>query len=594
MGWMASVQNLGTTVQNWGKSLNNALTSLSNNSTLTTVAKGLGNSAHKVVSYGFKQMAVAPDLAYNLTNSSVRSVYKNMGYILGRDVAPLVAASFITKLAVEQLRALYTEDEEQLVSVNTGLTLLIGGLYVLGFLYRAKKNVETTTHMLMHISDASKKFSEAGSELNGASFRVMAPPAPGAAPIPMTICQQQKCGFMEKFKGSIENSITYWATRGLIWGISFIPYVGEMVSTVLLILYDGQFILAMAMPEHCNRHITAYLEENWELAASLGIGSRGVAFAFVEGIFYLTGIPREHYQDVMLKFAVLMQIATATHMNLPPPVDETSRYVVDPLLLFGRGVSFVDGLIMEGAKKKIPEMLKQQKSTFNWERAGEIVQSCWSHPYLQKVIPWVAPSMFVSKTSFTNDPLIKADWIAFRKGSPAVTKAIIKTSKNLAVWAASSEPDISAKALQKIKGMPPFVTKIAMASLYNPSIMELVYRAHFSFSAIPPGEERPQIHLNGNKLREIESSGKQDKKDETTLKEVAALPAPPTADLKSQEPADVKATQLKDSSIEVSAKALRSRGKFSATARTEDLRPLSSSDPRNAAERDNLKAVSFF
>lgn len=158
MGWMASVQNLGTTVQNWGKSLNNALTSLSNNSTLTTVAKGLGNSAHKVVSYGFKQMAVAPDLAYNLTNSSVRSVYHNMAYILGRDVAPLVAASFINKLAVEQLQALYTEDEGQLVSVNTGLTLLIGGLYVLGFVYRSKKCRNDNPYANAHFGCLKKVF----------------------------------------------------------------------------------------------------------------------------------------------------------------------------------------------------------------------------------------------------------------------------------------------------------------------------------------------------------------------------------------------------------------------------------------------------
>lgn len=275
-----------------------------------------------------------------------------MAYILYKNVTPWVLASYLNSLIVTQLQEMTDPENDQSISVNTALTLMVGAINCLTFMYQAKKSAETTINMLILMAKASNQFSQAGEELQGSTFKVFSNPTPEGELKQVTICEQENCNFLRKFKGGIENSVNYWAIRGLLWGISFIPYVGKPLSAVLLILYDGQFILAMAMPDHCNRHITAYLEQNWELAASLGLGSRAINFAFVEGVFYLTGIPREHYQDVLQKFAILMQIGTATHMSLPAPVKKSSRELLDPLSIFSRGVDFVFELMTAGAKKK--------------------------------------------------------------------------------------------------------------------------------------------------------------------------------------------------------------------------------------------------
>ncbi|WED42788.1 hypothetical protein [Legionella cardiaca] len=452
MGWWDTWTTVRDTATGWGKSV-------WENASLSGAASGIFNFSYNTIGRLLEQIPAVPRvLRSTIITPSVTKMVKGMGRIAVEDVMPLVVISYTMGMLQQQMQDYSEEYSENDVSVATQTALQMGVwlLWAANYAYSFRKKtqiVARTTVLVM----------EAGSAFN--SIRETPP---------MDLCVTKKHDTLRFLKGSFRDIIEYWATKGAIFLISYVPVVGGGVSVALEISLNGRYVTTLIIPELCQPDQERFLRQYPEFALAHGISH----FLVSKGICYLiekyTGIPAVFYETTVQQFALIGQIGIASQMTLPPAVAESNRNMIDPVAAYQGAIGFTVDTFGLGLKQKVPEMLKKQtEPLFTWKNITDYSEILWCNPLSEYVIkPVFVPRMLRSGQAFADDPVIP--W-------PSVRKRIISASKNIKdvkahplTTVALISPGTTAEIARPIFGTPKFIVELLLNLMKNEEFMRQV------------------------------------------------------------------------------------------------------------------------
>ncbi|QRN02485.1 hypothetical protein GH742_00555 [Legionella sp. MW5194] len=270
--------------------------------------------------------------------------------------------------------------------------------------------------------------------------------------------------------GALSDQVKYILTDlSIRQGVKRIPIVGPVIGNGLVSKHTGDYVLASVLKGMAPKHVQAYLQEYPEYAWVLGTTHTILSY-FANGFIEdTTGVPRALYETIINQTAVVLLIAVAAHMRLPPPVAESKRQVPDPIRLYKSGLQVGLDILGYGLKAKIPEMLKNE-SVIPWAKVFAVGKTLWYHPSTQTAKIIFLPRMLHGKKAFYRDPVVEPNWESLRTRIITAIQFIEKYSEKLLVATATKIPKISSK-VAGLLGAPPGVVAFVLKLMGNKPFM---------------------------------------------------------------------------------------------------------------------------
>ena len=301
----------------------------------------------------------------------------------------------------------------------------------------------------------------------------------------MTVCIDEKCSSLRFAQGSVRDLAAYWSTEAAIACIGYLPVGGGVLASALSVYHRGRYVLAIALPNVCNRHQLVYLQEYSELALSLGVGQVASAWLIQSFVETLTGIPPVLYRSAMEQFLLIAQMSVTTHLILPQAPSKSTRRLLDPVFLYQQAVGFTFDLLLLGLKIKIPRMLDGKHPGVNMKeffRHIPELKVVHATRYLHdtRIARLFLPRLLHSTDAFIHDPIIRYHW-------PQVQAMLINTFKTIedlrdhvAIKASSSMPEVSSALVTSLFGTPKYITKLLLQLVTDDEFIELIRTSRYA------------------------------------------------------------------------------------------------------------------
>lgn len=468
MGWWASLKERVLTAKEqtvkgsqwfW----HNASTTLTHSVFKSGLFKFVTNTNFHILEQGLALRKAIPTL---VNNQQAHDVLKKMGRLVVNDVIPLVALN----AANNAVQNYYHEENDQ-AQASLPYTVFLGVL-TLGnywvFAYTSKRGVESVVRGLVIDSFAPTAFN---------SNKVTSPPS---------VCLEQECNIQRKLKGMGREIGILWANKGLIWGVSCIPYVGSPIAQTLTVLNNGRYVTRAVTPERCERH--KYMEQEFVLALGLTYECanrmmNNVLQAYIPGPFPFI------YLFLLQNILLQLQVNLAAHMDVPL-VEPKNATFHDVFHYYERGWRFFFDVLWAGLLNRVPKDFKPQPgeppiislsivSQFlvrllnsDLEKLAAIGSTpkalgspalmIKTHPTMQAVKNLIIPSMFRSTYDFTRDPIIAGYWEIIRADGLSIFNIVEGHEKSSVVATMAWSPNTAAVILDYKIGIPRKLTKIIL------------------------------------------------------------------------------------------------------------------------------------
>lgn len=448
MGWTTSVAN-------WGKTLRG----------YTAKAAAAASYTYRITDYLLQQIIAVPKVAYTVvTHRPTRAVAGHLLYIFYADVLPLVLVNVVHDKIQEQGRTyLENEPENNYFLINAGLSLLQLANWIYSTRQKTKFLVDTVIVTI-----------EAPRMLSGVSNTA-----------PMTVCREAQCTFLRKFKGSVRDFATYWATESLISLVGYIPVAGGPVAAMLAVHHRGRYVLTLLLPDLCNRHHVIYLQQYSELAWSVGLMHFGSSWAFDALVESYTGIPPRFYHTAIEQLLLITQIGVTAQLSLPAPVLETKHRAIDPVSVYqyivGSGFDWSVKELKEFLRTRIPTRdLKDMLVNLPWSTLTERADRVWSHPVAHIFLP----KLLHDAQSFMHDPIVRTNWISLQHKFIHDLRAIESVKDYKTVRVSKYFPNGASSLVGLLFGTPKAINKLLLQLLTDPKVIEQVRLKRYKIQAL--------------------------------------------------------------------------------------------------------------
>lgn len=425
---------------------------------LGKIAHWTAEAAQEVGYFGYKGtvqlmslVGAVPRAMYSMgfDRNSIRMNY-HLALMIGRDVLLPAAVLYSHSLLHQYLQDSLKEDEEEWLSTNTLIQLSLLSLQGIISLYQWRKYVDYKVHNLILNLEMPKELKE--------------------KPDYYDICKEKKCSLNQYFKAASTDPLSFMMMDILISNvIGRVPYVGEYIAQVLIAYNKGRYIVSMAMPKLCSKHLHAFLKQHPEVAATTG--SLHLAIMLLTRLLDSYGVPRHAYEQALSNF-LLMQLANLlAHSYMPRPVNESNRRNLDPIVLSQHAISRLLGGLMIGVNKLFKDWFKQENSVFPWSDAVRITCNIFEHPAAKVLRMIFLPIMFIDLKHLTADPFIKDHWDGLRKRLILIANTVADTvgqpSKKAAIKLAAIDPNLTASVGYYIWGTPKILLRFLIMLASN-------------------------------------------------------------------------------------------------------------------------------
>ncbi|HAU1152956.1 TPA: lpg2879 family Dot/Icm T4SS effector [Legionella pneumophila] len=456
MKWFSSVVNGVKTI---GSSLWEGSKWVWNNASLSKVTTGLfsytANTTFQVLEQAIALRDAVPTL---VNNPQAKKIAYGMGYILVNDVLPLVALNFANNTAQNYFREGYDED----ASWYAPYSLFLSGLTLTSYLVRAytwRQGVQTVAHVAVLDSLGPSSFNSNKKSL------------------PPSICDELDCNYKRKIKGWGREPLVLMGNDALTYGVSLIPYVGEPLSKVLRVYFNGRYIIRLTTPELCERH--KYLAMKPESVLGFGLTFEATSMLMDKALESTVGMPPFLYYRALRHLLLLLHINVAAHMELPKSglKDKTSSF--DPFNIYERVNRFVADVIFSGLIKRIPIDFKPDKDAepliplspalkfgtmvlnMDLEKEKKTTRGFFSKA-IDKAYVLVLPPVFRGANGLINDPIVFMYWPTIRSGAISAVEFVEGVGKTKTMATLAWAPKTVAAAINLKFGIPKKVTRFVL------------------------------------------------------------------------------------------------------------------------------------
>jgi hypothetical protein len=330
------------------------------------------------------------------------------------------------------------------------------------------------------------------------------------SPMP-TICKQKNCSIPKVVFGNLGGIIIFKILDlGLFFTSYLFPKTGYITNLLSMSLYGG-FILESVLSGMCREHQLAYYREYAGLEFSFGL----VHWGLTQGVVYLTqsltglfsgliekvtgipihDLPPEVYETYIKQLLLLLSIAIAAHMHLPPAVDKSTR-TRGPLALMRAAMTRIYNWIVLGIRKEEREPGGDPISQWIMTKGVPVVKGTlsalnvvWNHPRAQNLKHYLLPTMLHSAENFINDPVIASHLEWWRHTIIYDIKILEKVHKNVLIKFMEKNPTEAAFVIKKWLRVPAALTETVLLLMADPKFMHYMYSIRRILLAKWPGED---------------------------------------------------------------------------------------------------------
>ncbi|KGP64295.1 hypothetical protein EP47_00135 [Legionella norrlandica] len=432
-----------------------------NNASLSKISTGLfsytANTTFQVLEQGIALRDAIPTL---VNNPQAKKIAYGMGYILVKDVLPMVALNFVNNTAQNYFRDGYDED----AAWYAPYALFLSGLSLVNYAVAAftwRQGAQTFAHV--------------------ATLDSVGPPAfnSNKETLPHSICDELDCNFKRKFKGWGREPLILLGNSLLTSAIKIVPYVGEPLAKAASIYFNGRYIIRLATPELCERH--KFLAMKPESVLGFGLTAEAANMLMDKALESTVGMPPYLYYMALRHLLLLFHVNVAAHMTLPKmDIKDNSPYL-DPFTIYERINRFVVDVIFSGLIKRIPIDFKPDKDakpliplspalqfgTMVLNMDLELEQKQKKAPgffrnALGKAYVLVAPPIFQGVDGLIKDPIVFMYWPNISSGVISAVEFIEKVGKTKTMATLAWAPKTVASAVNFKFGIPKKLTKFVL------------------------------------------------------------------------------------------------------------------------------------
>ena len=452
-----------TDIMNWGKKFVQS-------ETASAAITDATHYAYETINHVFKQAATIPQVVrFAITHPPARTVTSHLLRVALQDVLPMSLIVYGNALLQERgpayLRAEIPAyfnpqpEDDPWLTADTAIQAIQTCFYLIGataWLISLNRKTDMKVRMTIINIEASPMLTE------------------GQATDCVAHCQPG-------LKGPISNIAGYWAVYAVISLVESLPLVGEPIAAVLRFYHNGQFILALALPNLCNDHLSTYVRQNQELVLSLGLGHAASSWLISSLIERATGVPavflhangsvKDIYASALKEVMMITQVMVAGRLALSP-AQPTSTRVRTPLLLLEDGVDLGVEIALEGIKiissRKRLNGQQIENFTNHLKYLGSITVSIHHNWLIQKILP----DVLASTKSFTQDKIVSSSWKIVQPITVNGLRNIESLPNYWAVWLASCMPNVTGIAVEAVSGAPKSATKLLLKIITKPEAIE--------------------------------------------------------------------------------------------------------------------------
>lgn len=420
------------------------------------------NYSYSTMSYLFAQANTLPTVVKSIGRDKVLHLFaSHIGRVAYEDMLPLALVTYANQL-VQELGQTYLESDENNPRLTTAI-LIQTNLYLLQaatWVYQTRKHTQILIRTTVMALEAPALLNQAREVSH------------------FTVCEEAGCSRMRFVQGSARDIATYYATEAAISLINYVPVAGGIIASTLFVYHRGRYVLTIVLPEVCNRHHVIYLQNNSELALSLGLAHNMSAWFVNQFIETVTGIPQIYFAQGMKELLLFSQMMVASKMQLPQPKQALERSLIDPVTSYQHVIGFMFDVVALGLKTKIPRLLDQnQRGTLKnrlrdlpWARLANLSEHIRHDPKLNIILPRLLRDF----SSFIDDPIIGPNWESLQQSLIMALKNIESLSKSKAVRFSSTLPSVASYVTKTVFGTPQFIIKIGLNLLTDPDFIGLV------------------------------------------------------------------------------------------------------------------------
>lgn len=452
MGWWDRWTTVKETATGWG-------TSIWNNASLSNAISGTFNFSYNTVASLLEQLPAGLRLLKIAPKPRARKLAKNLGRVAIEDVAPYIFFAYAYSL-IEEMGQGYLKgygDDENLLSVKTGLQLGLYGLWAINMIYSVRKKTQFTLRASLLTIEAASMFNQEKEHL------------------PMTLCVDEKCSTLRFLKGSIRDLIEYWATNAAIYFVGFVPVAGGKLAAAFSVYHNGRYVMTTMCPKLCAPHQAEYLREYSELALAHGITHYVLTQYISSMIAQYSGVPAYYYETIVQQILLILQIGIASQITLPPPVKKSQRQIPDPIASYQKIIGISVNIVGSGIREQLPNLLKGNEPMVPWEKVPDYLYDFWFHPAVEWIKFFIVPRMLRNLDKFSNDPAIR--WDELRTVLLDALGNVQTVSEDTLVKTARWAPNTSAGMVSAIFGMPKPLIATILNLMNNAMFMNSLGRA---------------------------------------------------------------------------------------------------------------------
>lgn len=434
----------------------------------------LNQAMSKVVEVGWYTVQTAAALPSfvvdTLGKPQARSLVTNTGYILARDVAPMVAT-----IAANQVLQAYLVGDEDVEALSWSAYALASMASWATQAITVRQTIRTASHTAVMMTQHPRVFKETAT----------------SRAIVNDMCKD--CNTKRVIKGEIRSLLMYFAQRAALALIGKIPYVGPIfefplatlpylgtevsIAAVGETLLNGQLFMEYRLANDgiCDRHRQEYYREYLEFCLSLGISHRLAVDGLCVLTEHLTGVPQSLYKGTFQNLATLYFTGLTHHMEIPKPIAQSKRWG-DPLDILVRqrlanGMDATIILLRPGLPAFIKYMFPKTDNEIDFKKAAKNTYQFFSGPTYQRYARVFIPGYLVSLEEFVTDRVNKAYWPSLRKDAIYTIDVYRDYRDGKLVWVATSLPKGMVKWLgKKFAGVAPGVTGTALSIVKSEDI----------------------------------------------------------------------------------------------------------------------------
>ncbi|MDF1654667.1 MAG: hypothetical protein P1U34_06090 [Coxiellaceae bacterium] len=357
------------------------------------------NSGSECLLYALQQVGAIPHLVHTIKISPhTRKIFAHGSRITLQHLLPLVVAHATHQFLQRQVGASSLINDSDWLNTVVGIPMTLISIAMTCFHYHHMLAVTIKSAIL--VLDHKKAFHNASHPRPSAEQR---------AQRTHPVCRE--CSSMRFIKGEVRSYIAYFFMLGVIGIVSSVlpRMMGKPLAFLLSCQLYGELFLEYRLADEgvCDRHRDKYFRQNPELSISLGAMLALACWAVTSAIESQIGIQQDTLDFGIKSLFSLFFLGLTYHMPLPAPIKQSDRWL-SPLSWLRAGVAFAVDLTADGVKKQTKQLLRQQRNKpLELEKKIAAVSSALSHPYVQKIKPYVIPKFLRSLQDALQDSVLK-------------------------------------------------------------------------------------------------------------------------------------------------------------------------------------------